>query len=91
MAFTDEELKRARNILAQVVLTHDRKYLPLFEVLDTEVRRREESAARISEIARSVVPGRSLRRRKRRKNLPGAPRQPAQKRQTPDDRLASKN
>ncbi|PQA88342.1 hypothetical protein [Hyphococcus luteus] len=78
-------------ILAQVVMTHDRKYLPLFEVLDTEVRRREESAARISEVARSAVAGRGLRRRKRRKNLADARRKPAQSQQKPDDRLASKN
>ena len=35
-----------RTKVLPIRLTHDRKYLPLFEVLDTEVRRREESAAR---------------------------------------------
>ena len=40
MAITDDQLRRARTIAAEVVATHSDRYVPLFEILDQELRRR---------------------------------------------------
>lgn len=46
MAVTDEELLNAHMILELIAFTYDQKYYPLYDMVDAEVRRREEVAAR---------------------------------------------
>jgi len=45
LAFTEQELRDAHLILQQVVALHDEKYLPLLNILDGELHRRESAAA----------------------------------------------
>lgn len=44
MSVSDEEVKRARDVVAELIATHSSKYLPLFEILDAEVKQRERRA-----------------------------------------------
>ena len=47
MPVSDEEVRQARNVIAEIVATHDEKYAPLFEILDVELQRREKRAQQI--------------------------------------------
>lgn len=72
MDVSDEDVRQARRILAEIVTTHDAKYAPLFEILNDEVERREALSLAIEKvIAKSdlqeVRSARLARRRKRSK------------------------
>lgn len=68
MGVTDEQVRHARNIIAEIVATHDEKYAPLFEILDNEVKRREARAQSIKKtIALTDIGKLRAARRKRRK------------------------
>ena len=65
MAVTDEELRNAHMILELIAFTYDQKYYPLYDMVDAEVRRRKEVAARApsperrKELMRRCAQGRS--------------------------------
>lgn len=72
MSVTDDELRRAHAIVVDVIARHSHKYMPLFEVLDDELRRREALARRLKNRLYAVESGNlSVRRRKKRIYLSG--------------------
>ena len=72
MAVSDDNLKRARDVAAEIVATYDVKYAPYLDILNTEIKRREARADLIAQTlsARDIIELRA-QRRKRRKNLQG--------------------
>lgn len=72
MAVSDDILKRARDVAAEIVATCDVKYAPYLDILNTEIKRREVRADLIAQtlLAHDITKLRA-RRRKRRKNLQG--------------------
>ena len=72
MAVSDEKLKRARDVAAEIVATYDVKYAPYLDILNTEIKRREARADLIAQtLSAHDITELRARRRKRRKNLPG--------------------
>lgn len=72
VSVTDDELRRAHAIVVDVIARHSDKYMPLFEVLDDELRRREALARRLKNRLYAVESGNlSVRRRKKRIYLSG--------------------
>jgi len=72
MEISDEDVRQARRILAEIVTTHDAKYASLFEILNDEVERREALSLAIDKaIAQTDLQktrsARLARRRKRSK------------------------
>ena len=68
MAVSDEDIRHARNVVAEIVATHDAKYAPLFEILDTELQKREKRASAIKRsIAMTNLEALRAARRKRNK------------------------
>lgn len=70
MAVSDETLKHARAIAAEIASTYDAKYMPIYEILDEEVKRRAASAEKV----RLALSGTDLiklraKRQKRRRSL----------------------
>jgi len=69
MAVSDEQLRQARQVAAEIVATHDPKYAPYFEILDTEMKRRQARYQLIHEtVANTDAAKLRAQRRKRRKN-----------------------
>lgn len=69
MTVSDNLLKQAHAIAAEVVAIHSQRYIPLFEILDHELRRREECRARaVDSISQEQLMTRRAQRRKRRIN-----------------------
>lgn len=67
MAVTDDQLRHARSVVAEIVATHDEKYAPLFEILDNEMKRRDARARAINQtIAKYDFEKLRAARRKRR-------------------------
>lgn len=72
MPVSDEEVRRARNVIAEIVTTHDEKYAPLFEILDVELQRREKRAQQIRGlVSKTDLSKMRAMRRKRQKNRQG--------------------
>jgi hypothetical protein len=72
MSISDEEIRHARNVVAEIVATHDPKYAPLFEILDVELKKREFRANLISKtFSKSDLTNLRGSRRKRRKSRLG--------------------
>lgn len=69
MPLSDEDLEKARRIAAEVVDCLGAKYLPVFDCLNEEKKRRE-ATARDLEKALSSIETRRPRRRKARKSAP---------------------
>ena len=65
MSVSDQSLKRARDVAAEVVVAYDDKYFPLFEILEEEVKRRESKR---KSLARDLDIDTIVRRRARRRN-----------------------
>lgn len=65
---TDAELEQAHTVLAEVVATCGEAYLPLFSIVDAEIKRRAEQRARATAIfeQNELKRRRSLRRKSRR-------------------------
>ena len=72
MAVSDDNLKRARDVAAEIVATHDVKYAPYLDILNTEIERREQRAELIARtLSAHDINELRAQRRKRRRNLPG--------------------
>ena len=72
LTITDDQLKRARAIAAEIITAHSDRYGPLFDLLDQELQRREKRRT----LVRRCLTGTQLtrlraQRRKRRRNLTG--------------------
>lgn len=72
MPVTDEDVRHARDVVAEIISTHDPKYAPLFEILDSEVKRRETRAELIKKtLSKTDLTKMRELRRKRQKNRSG--------------------
>lgn len=68
MSVSDEDVRHARDVVAEIVATHDPKYALLFDILDVEVKKREQRAQKIrNAVSRTDLSKlRDLRQRRRR-------------------------
>lgn len=70
MSISDSQLRTARDIAAEIVATHSKRYAPFFEILDAEIKKRETRLAEIKKLATDKrIIKRRAQRRKRRRNL----------------------
>ena len=70
-AFSDEELREAHSVLAELVVQCGDRFMPFFLMLDDEIKKREAAAVRLADVRDAA--GSHLRRaarRKRQKNHP---------------------
>lgn len=67
MSVSDEQLKHAHALAAEVVASHNAIYAPVFDVLDAELQRREQRRATIAKAASGLTTEmkRELRRKSR--------------------------
>nr|WP_290915488.1 hypothetical protein [Hyphomonas sp. 34-62-18] len=73
MAVSDERLRHARDVAAEIVATHDPKYAPIFKVLDDELKKRERIAAVVQSALREAAPLRLRERRRKQQRSRPAP------------------
>lgn len=69
--FSDEELREAHSVLAELVVQCGDRFMPFFLMLDDEIKKREAAAVRLADVRDAA--GSHLRRaarRKRQKNHP---------------------
>jgi len=69
MPVSDEEVRHARDVVAEIVATHNPKYAPLFDILEVEVRKREQRSQLIrNAISRTDLAKLRELRQRRQKN-----------------------